>query len=307
MLMRDKASIVEEIKFYTEYAPPFLGVSKDILEADFAILGVPYDYTSTYRPGSRFAPDAIRRASMFIEAYSPTIRRDCEHPSISDIGNLTISNDPRETLGRIGKVASLLKELGKVQITIGGEHTITKGCIPPLIGGGGGLLCLDAHLDLRDEFQGTKLSHATFMRRIIEEMGPGNAIFIGARAFSQEELEYASQIGIKIISARTFNSLNVATLKEIVQRGIGGRPLYLSIDLDVIDPSFAPAVGNPEPYGIPPSKLIELLAGISMDNEVVGADLVEVSPEYDDGTTIVLAAKMIVELISMIRAPRREA
>ncbi|MGC8849979.1 MAG: agmatinase [Candidatus Bathyarchaeia archaeon] len=302
--MRDRASIVEGIKFYMEYSPPFLGFSKDISEADLAIMGVPYDYTSTYRPGSRFAPDAIRRASMNIEAYSATSRRDCEHPNISDIGNLVVSNDLCETLARIGKVASYLKELAKVQLTLGGEHTITMGCIQPLIGGGEGLLCFDAHLDLRDEFQGVKLSHATFMRRIIEENGPGSVMFIGARAFSQEELDYASRIGVRIISAKTFNSLDVATLKEIIERVIGDRPLYLSIDFDVVDPSFAPAVGNPEPYGIHPSKLMELLAGISMDNMVVGADLVEVSPGYDDGETAILAAKVMVELISAIKTPR---
>ncbi|MEM2123115.1 MAG: agmatinase [Candidatus Bathyarchaeia archaeon] len=304
MAMIDRVSKVGKIKFYMEHTVPFLGVSKDVLEADLVIMGVPYDYTSTFRPGSRFAPNSIREASMNIEAYSSTKRRSCERLDVSDIGNLIISNNIDETLNLIGKVVSYLKELEKVVVTIGGEHTITKGCISQLMGEDGGLLCFDAHLDLRDEFHCTRLNHATFMRRVMEEMRPERAMFIGVRASSQEELDYASKVGIKIISAKKFSSLNLASLEEIVQRTMGNRPLYISIDFDVVDPSFAPAVGNPEPNGINPLKLIDLLAGISMGNEVVGADLVEVSPKYDEGGTAILAAKVVMELISTIRASR---
>lgn len=299
--MRDETSIIEEIKFYMEPTSPFLGVSKEILEADCVILGVPYDYTSTHRPGSRFAPSAIREASINIETYSSITRSDYESLNISDIGNLIISNDPVETLNRIERVTSRLNELGKIQITIGGEHTITKGCVIPLIEGKGKLLCFDAHLDLRDEFQGTKLNHATFMRRIIEEMGSEKVVYIGTRAVSQEELEYASKLGIKMISARMFNYLDVATLREIIRRMLDDCPCYISIDFDVIDPSFAPAVGNPEPRGVDPSKLMELLLAISVENNVVGADVVEVSPKYDEGITAILAAKIIVDLIFGIK------
>lgn len=301
MIMRDKASIIEEIKFYVEPAFPFLGVSKEILEADCVLLGVPYDHTSTHRPGSRFAPNAVREASINIETYSPMTRSDYEYLNISDIGNLVISNDPAETLNRIKKVTSHLRELDKVHITMGGEHTITKGCIGPLIGKEGKMLCFDAHLDLRDEFQGTKLNHATFMRRIIEEIGPEKVTYIGIRAVSQEELEYASKLGIRVISAKTFNELNVATLIEIIQRVLSDDPCYISIDFDVIDPSFAPGVGNPEPHGVNPSKLMELLSTIAASNEVMGVDVVEVSPNYDKGMTAILAAKTIVELTSAIK------
>jgi agmatinase len=300
----DKASIVEEIKFYVEHTPPFLGVSRDIMEAELILLGVPYDYTSTYRPGSRFAPNAIREASMYMEAYASASGRSCENPCLSDIGNLIVSNDVGETLTRLGRVASHIRELGKVQVAIGGEHTVTRGCIPSLIGGDGGLLCFDAHLDLRDEFQGTRLNHATFMRRIIEEVGPEKILLMGVRAFSREELDYASEMGIRMISAKKFTSLSLEALREIVRRTMGGRPLYVSIDFDVVDPSFAPAVGNPEPGGVHPMKLAELLSGVIMDSEVAGVDLVEVSPKYDEGETAILAAKILLEIISAIETSR---
>ncbi len=157
---------------------------------------------------------------------------------------------------------------------------------------------------MRDEFLNTNLSHTTFMRRVIEEIGPEKVTYIGARALTRDELEYTRKHGVKVISSETFNNLNVEILETLIRKNLDGDPAYVSIDMDAVDPSFAPAVGNPEPNGVDPLKLTNILTRICMRNEILGFDLVEVSPRYDTGATAALAAKIIIEVTTALDSKR---
>ena len=150
-------------------------------DSDYVILGIPFDYTSTFRSGARFAPNQIRIASLNIETYSLRFGLDAEDLRVTDVGDLDVSGDVEETLRRIRRVVKDFIADGKLPIFIGGEHTLTLGSVKAFEGEVG-VVCFDAHLDLRDDYLGLRVSHATFMRRICESIGPENVLIIGARA-----------------------------------------------------------------------------------------------------------------------------
>ncbi|MBC7130841.1 arginase family protein, partial [Candidatus Bathyarchaeota archaeon] len=182
----------------------FSGFQSSYEEADYVILGVPFDVTSTFRTGARFAPNAIREASLNIETYSFRTALDVEDLQLHDLGDLHVSTDVNKTLEKLSLVIEEVKVNGKIPVVIGGEHTLTLGVLKGL--GDKALktavVSFDAHLDLRDEFMGLRLSHTTFMRRAKELVKPARIIEVGTRAVCKEELEYAKKAGIEFISAR---------------------------------------------------------------------------------------------------------
>jgi agmatinase len=191
-------------------------------------------------------------------------------------------------------------------ITIGGEHTITLGAVKGLNKSEStAVISFDAHLDLRDEYMNLKTSHTTFMRRINELVKPQTLIEIGTRAVCQEELDYAKKAGIKYITTQqTQKNPTQKTLDQINKALTKTKQIYLTIDMDVLDPAYAPAVQNPEPDGLTTEKLFDLLQGI-MDKRIIAMDVVEVTPPYDNGNTAALAARTIFELISNIEKTRK--
>jgi agmatinase len=284
----------------------FSGYQKPFEKADYVILGVPFDVTSTYRTGARFAPNAIRQASLNIETYSFRAGVDVEDLKLHDLGDLHVSSDTRKTLENIELVVKDVLEAGKTPVTIGGEHTITLG-----IARGLGdkvsktaVVSFDAHLDLRDEFMGLKLSHATFMRRINEEVKPTRIIEVGTRAVCREELAYAEKARIDFLTVqqiRKEGSEQIAgRLKEKLAKY---EDVYLSIDMDVLDPAYAPAAQNPEPEGLEPRTLLDILCSVC-DKRVVGFDVVEVAPNFDQGISAILAAKVIFEVLCRLEKSR---
>ena len=285
---------------------PFSGYQKPFNEASYTILGVPFDYTSTYRTGARFAPTAIREASLNIETYSFRTDLDVEKIKIHDLGNLDVSANVDETLKRLELVTRELLEAKKTPIFIGGEHTITLGIVKALENTGKlVIISFDAHLDLRNEYLGLKTSHTTFMRRINEKIKPQKIIEVGTRAVCQEEIEYAEKTGINYITSLEIQREGLEKTKEKLGRLLEGMEnIYLSIDLDVLDPAYAPAVQNPEPEGIDPYMLHELIAEICKKS-VIAFDLVEVTPNYDEGITAIQAAKTIFETICQIERNRK--
>ena len=285
---------------------PFSGYQKSFDEAEYTILGVPFDYTSTYRTGARFAPTAIREASLNIETYSFRTGLDLEKIKIHDLGNLDVSANVDETLKRLELVTRELLEAKKTLIFIGGEHTITLGIVKALKNTENlTIISFDAHLDLRNEYLGLKTSHTTFMRRINEQIKPQKIIEIGTRAVCQEEIEYAEKTGINYITSLEIQREGLEKTKEKLGRLLEGvENIYLSIDLDVLDPAYAPAVQNPEPEGIDPYMLHELIAEICKKS-VIAFDLVEVTPNYDEGITAIQAAKTIFETICQIERNRK--
>ncbi|NWG11674.1 agmatinase [Candidatus Bathyarchaeota archaeon] len=284
----------------------FSGFQKPYKKANYIILGVPFDVTSTYRTGARFGPSAIRQASLNIETYSFRTGFDVEDLQLHDLGDLHISTDTEETLKRTALVTEDILEAQEIPVVIGGEHTITLGVMKGMAKKAQktAIISFDAHLDLRNEFMGLKLSHTTFMRRISEHVKPAKIIEVGTRAVCKEELAYAKKAGIDFFTTqkiREEGSKQIA--KRLKQKLAKYENLYLSIDMDVLDPAYVPAVQNPEAEGLEPYTLLDILHYVC-DKRVVGFDVVEVAPNYDQGTTAIQAAKIIFEMLCFLEKTR---
>lgn len=274
---------------------PLITSIKEGINPIAKIFGVPFDSTMTFRPGARFGPNAIRQAYMNIEIYSPFLDVDLESLSILDLGNLKITNNVEDMIYSLGKVVSEIVEDGVTFGVLGGEHTITFGTYSSVKDAA--LIIFDAHLDLRDEFAGLKLSHATFLKRLTDKMGAESIIHIGSRAASKEEWRIVDKIGLSLISMQTIHTIPNSE-KLLLEFLKDFRDVYVSIDLDVLDPSFAPGVGNPEPDGLSMHKLLEFLYTLK-GKRIIGFDIAELTPLYDNGTTAILAAKLMSELIGL--------
>ncbi|MEM3615633.1 MAG: agmatinase [Candidatus Methanomethylicia archaeon] len=275
----------------------FNGKQTGIEESKFILFGVPFDSTSTYRAGSREAPQYIRDASINIETYSFRTSMDALELKIHDAGDMPQIPSVDITINMIMEVVNEIRGLGKTPIMIGGEHTITYGALKALKDPS--IIIFDAHMDLRDEYpQGVRWSHATISRRIAEEFGVDNIAILGVRATCREEMEYAKNEGINFKTSMELMKGDISYIENL-KRNLSNRELWISIDLDVLDPSIAPAVGNPEPEGITLTKLLDIMQCL-VDKNIVGFDLVEVSPKYDNGITSIVAAKTILETACMI-------
>jgi agmatinase len=292
-------------ELYASSPAVFSGLQKSFAEASYIILGVPFDVTSTYRTGARFAPLAIRDASLNIETYSFRSRYDIENISLHDMGDLNVTSETQETLKRLEHVAKEILTAKKTPVLIGGEHTITLGAARAM-DKDFAIIDFDAHLDLRDEYMNLKTSHTTFMRRINEQAKPSKIIEIGTRAVCREEMNYAKREGISFITTQEIREEGVEETVDKVSRQLGSvKKIYLTVDLDVLDPGFVPAVQNPEPDGLCSHMFYDLLSMIC-DKRIVAFDVVEVSPPYDNGITSIQAAKTIFEILSAIEKTRRQ-
>lgn len=279
----------------------FSGLNSSFDKSDFVFFGVPYDRTSTYKAGSRFGPGAIRDVSANLELYSIRSDVDLEKVPIHDMGDVDTLENLDDTLKRVSSVWTDLVAEKKTPIMVGGEHTITKAAmdvLPRDIG----LVSLDAHMDLRDDFLGEKLSHATFMRRVAERIGPNHIMEVGIRAFSKPELEYCKKSGVQIITPIEMRKATVEKTAQRIRTFLSQfQHGYLTVDIDVLDPAFAPGVGNPEPDGISTDEMLTLIQG-AMGKNIIGLDAVEVAPELDSGQTAAACAKVIFEAVASLTA-----
>jgi agmatinase len=292
-------------ELYVSSPAVFSGLQKPFAEASYIIVGVPFDVTSTYRTGARFAPLAIREASLNIETYSFRSKYDIENISLHDLGDLNVTSDTQETLKRLEHVAKEILTAKKTPVLIGGEHTITLGSARAM-DKDFAIIDFDAHLDLRDEYMNLKTSHTTFMRRINEQAKPRKIVEIGTRAVCKEEMNYAKRADISFITTQQIREEGVEETVDKVNRLVGNvKGIYLTVDLDVLDPGFVPAVQNPEPDGLCNHMFYDLLSMVC-DKRIAAIDVVEVSPPYDNGITSVQAAKTIFEILSAIEKARRQ-
>jgi len=306
MQTREGKARMSHHELFVSQSNVFSGFQKPFAEADYIIFGVPFDVTSTYRTGARFGPNAIRQASLNIETYSFRKSIDVEDLRLHDLGDLHISTDTEETLKRTSLVIKDIVEAGKIPVVIGGEHTITLGVMKGLAEKAEktAIVSFDAHLDLRNEFMDLKLSHTTFMRRINEQLKPAKIIEVGTRAVCKEELAYARKTGIEFFTAQKIREEGSKQItKQLKQELAKYKNLYLSVDMDVLDPAFVPAVQNPEAEGLEAHTLLDILCDLC-DKCVVGFDVVEVAPNYDQGTTAIQAAKIIFETLCCIEKNR---
>jgi agmatinase len=286
-------------ELYVSQGPFFSGFQASSKLADYIILGVPFDVTSTFRTGARFGPLAIREASLNLETYSFRTSLDVEKLKLHDLGDLNVTSETNETLKRLTLVMKDVINVQKIPIIIGGEHTVTLGAVKGL-SIRTAVISFDAHLDLRNEYMNLKTSHTTFMRRINEQADPQAIIEIGTRAVCQEELSYAKKAGVKFFTTQQIRKDGTEKTVNAVKKALGDcKSIYLTIDMDVFDPAFAPAVQNPEPDGLSTEVFFDFLEGLC-DDRITALDLVEVCPPYDSGATAALAAKTLFEALCNI-------
>ena len=259
------------------------------------IFGVPFDSTHSYKPGTRFGPDALRDAFNNIEIFHPQLQLDLESVNIEDLGNTRHTVVAEEMLTMVQKITTELLQRNKQIVILGGEHLITLGSYPSFPKETG-YLVFDAHYDLRDEYADNKLSHAAYLRRIVEKRGAENIIHVGARAFVKDELSFLTEHNIKIISDK---DIREGYGPKLVKDAISTfDKIYASFDIDVLDPAFSPGVGNPEANGITSREFFDMIYSIE-GTKVTGFDIVELNPNYDSGATASLAAKIMSIMIAL--------
>ena len=276
------------LDFYLQRGPTLFGSPKPYEEALFACYGVPFDSTSWFRPGSRFGPLSIRVASQGLENPYNRI-------SLADLGDLPPSVNVAANLRRVFRVVKQIVKDGKIPVGIGGEHTLTLAAFKAACTDCG-LIVLDAHLDMRDDFMDSRLNHATWLRRLTEKGFGERILVIGARGFEMKELEYAEQNGVKALLCNELEKAD-KTVKEFLDKF---DRIYLSIDMDVLDPSSAPGVSSPEPLGMSPNLLHRVLEMILSSARLVGVDVVEVNPLFDNGLTSIHAASLLLKIFTTI-------
>ena len=264
-------------------------------ESSVIVYGIPFDSTHSFRPGTRFGPDAIRSSFNNIELFMPQFNVDLESTNIQDLGNTAHTVVATYMLDMVSKITTELISKNKQLIILGGEHLITLGtypCFPKNTG----YIVFDAHYDLRDEYANTKLSHAAYLRRIIEKQGSDTITHVGARSYVKEELAFKKEHNVKSIS--NMDIRDGKAVKLIKDTASVFDKLYVSIDLDVLDPAFAPGVGNPEALGITSRELYDMVCALE-DKHIIAADIVELCPEFDNGSTAAIAARLMSAIIAM--------
>jgi agmatinase len=281
---------------------------EDVPGRDVAIVGVPFDTGVTYRPGARFGPSHIRQSSRLLRPYNPALDvAPFAGQQVVDAGDLVCNPfDIATAVRQIEEQAFALIDNGAKLVTLGGDHTIAY----PLLRahhrryGPVALVHFDAHLDTWDTYFNAPLTHGTPFRRAAEEglFVPGHSAHVGIRGslYTPNDLTADADLGFTIIHCAEFEHRTVTDVVEQLRRTIGSHPLYVSIDVDVLDPSHAPATGTPEAGGLTSRELLAIVRGFDGLN-LVGADIVEVSPAYDHAEiTGVAAANLAYELVSLL-------
>jgi agmatinase len=273
----------------------FIGCDNEYEESKIVIFGAPFDSTTSFRPGTRFASKAMRSESFGVETYSTYQDKDLEDIAIFDGGDLELPfGNPSNALNQIEKFTQEIVNDNKIPCMIGGEHLVTLGTVravakkyPDLH-----VIHFDAHADLRDDYLGEKLSHATVMHRVWDIVGDNKIFQFGIRSGDREEIYWGRDHVYT-------NQFTFTGLEDIVEK-LKGKPIYFSIDLDVLDPSVFPGTGTPEAGGVTFKELLGAILKVSKLN-IVGMDVNELSPIYDQsGSSTALACKVLRELLLSI-------
>jgi agmatinase len=280
----------------------------DLTGVDATVYGIPFDTATTYRTGTRFGPEAIRSASALLRPYNPVLDVNVvETLSIVDYGDLPVSpGDTQRTYGQVEQALAPLLEAGVFPLALGGDHSVTLAELRVLARRHGpvALVQLDAHGDTWDEYFGQRYFHGTTFLRAAEEklIEPGASTQAGLRGslYGAEDLESARELGFAVLSCEQLRTLGPGSFASLVRERSGKRPVFVSFDVDVLDPAFAPGTGTPEVGGLSTAEalaFVRALRGIGL----VGADVVEVSPPYDGPgqQTALAAANVAYELLSL--------
>lgn len=275
----------------------FIGCDADYKTADTVLFGAPYDCTTSFRPGTRFASAAMRRESYGLELYSPYQGKELTDRRIFDSGDIELPfGAPEPALKMIEKRAAAVLKDGKRPFMLGGEHLVTLGAVRAAVKKFPDLhiLHFDAHADLRDDYLGQKLSHACVLRRCHELVGDGKIYQFGIRSGDKSEFVW----GREHVFTRLFDFEGLQNAFET----LAGEPVYLTVDLDVLDPSVFPGTGTPEPGGVSFDALRKAVTDACRTLNVVAADVNELSPHYDaSGASTAVACKIVREMLIALK------
>lgn len=274
----------------------FIGCDASFEEAQTVLFGVPFDGTTSFRPGTRFAMQAIRPDSYGLETYSPHLDLDLEDVAIADGGDLELPfGNTQAVMSQIKAYCKDVLAADKKFYMVGGEHLVSLPAIeaayekyPDLH-----VIHLDAHTDLRDDYMDEPLSHASVIRRCHDFLGDGRIFQFGIRSGTREEFEWAK-------THTHLEKFTLTTLADTIEQ-LKDKPVYITIDLDVLDPAVFPGTGTPEPGGISYKELLAAIAQFQQLSHIVSADVVELSPQYDvSGASTAVACKTIREMLLTI-------
>lgn len=278
-------------------ADRFLGLDRPLSQAKWVLFGIPMDFTASFQPGSRFGPPRIREASLGLETYSLLQDGELSEINAADAGDLELPfGNVEKSLEMILAAAREILAEDRKFFALGGDHLVSLPLITAALEKHPDLVVLhwDAHADLRDEYLGERFSHATVLRRVAERLKPGHLYQLGIRSATRDEVEYARR--------HHFYPEEVAGPLEAIWPELAGRPVYLTFDIDVIDPAFVPGTGTPEPGGITATEALAALRRLRGLN-LVSMDLVEAMPAADiSRRTALLGAKLVREALLAVSA-----
>jgi agmatinase len=282
----------------------FLGLdarASDYAAARFAVLPIPYDATTSYGTGTREGPRAIISASQQIELYDEALGRPSPREGVATLPAVEPdARGPEQMHERIHRVARRVVRDGKFLVGLGGEHSITSGLVRAVRSRHKDVcvLQIDAHADLRDQYQGSPYSHASVMRRLYD--AGIRAVGVGIRSYSPEEARFLRSAGLPLFSARTCHQSSAWIDQVVAQLGPA---VYVTIDIDGFDPAYAPGTGTPEPGGLNWFQVTDLLAAVAKQRQIVAADVVEVRPLPGSNVTEFLAARLLHRLMGLAVPP----
>lgn len=271
----------------------FMACEKEAHEADIVLFGAPFDSTTSYRPGTRFGSSAIRRESYGIECYSPYQDKDLEDTKVMDCGDLELCfGNTKKALAQIEEQAKEILDNSAIPFMLGGEHLVTLGAFKAVLEKYPDIhiIHFDAHADLREEYLGEQLSHASVIRRCWDLVGDGRIYQFGIRSGDREEFYWAKE-------HVTMRKFDFEGLEEVLEK-LEGKPIYFTLDLDVLDPSVFPGTGTPEPGGVAFDALRKAAEKVCSRANVVACDVNELSPHYDpSGISTAAACKIVREML----------
>jgi len=283
----------------------FADANASLEDGEFVIVGVPFDRTTSFRPGARFGPDSIRMHSWNFESYDLETGIDLSEVPIHDLGNTEEFGSAADMVRSVREEIRPIFASDKIPIVLAGDHA----CSPPSVEAypesapSLGVLYLDAHMDFRSSYLGDPRSHACSSRRILEKVGARNIVVLGVRSVSLEEIDDNKGIGMSYVTAHEIARDGIAAAVQKALNMLKTERIYISLDIDAVDPAYAAGTGTPEPFGLTPRDVKYVIDQVAP--RLAGLDIMEVSPHYDNGNTSALAARLAREAIVRRVAARK--
>ncbi len=286
--------------------------TRDPAGLDVALLGIPFDGGVVYRPGPRFAPRDIRQHSSLIRPYHPVLKvSPFDVLRVADVGDVDVNPlNIEDTHARVDQSVTAIVDAGAIPICVGGDHSLSLAVLRAIARRHGpvGMVHVDSHQDMWDDYFGNRYFHGAPFRRAVEEglLDTHRIVQVGIRGpvYSEEDFDFGRRHGVMVIRAEDVAREGIGRVQEQL-RAVSGGPVYLSFDIDGVDPAFAPGTGTPEVGGLTSREALEIVRAL-VGLPLVGADVVEVSPPYDHGNiTALLAANLLFEIVSVLAVTRR--